>query len=52
MLNYNIKSVNAVGKVFAEYYRDERKIVELAKNNADPSELLGPELMKEIEKKE
>ena len=52
MLNYNIKSVNAVGKVFAEYYRDEKKIIDLAKKNTDPSELLGPELMKEIEKKE
>lgn len=52
MLDYNIKSVNAVGKVFAEYYRDERKIVELAKQNADPSELLGPELMKETKIKD
>ena len=52
MLDHNIKSVNAVGKVFAEYYRDERKIVELAKNNADPSELLGPELMEETKIKD
>ncbi|NOQ55535.1 MAG: hypothetical protein GQ477_01875, partial [Nanohaloarchaea archaeon] len=52
MLNYNIKSVNAVGKVFAEYYRDEKRITDIAKANTNPSELLGPELMKEIEKKE
>ncbi len=49
MLDKKIKTVNAVGKVFAEYYKDENKIITLAKSNKDPDDLLGPELMKEIE---
>ncbi len=49
MLDKDIKTVNAVGKVFAEYYKDEKKIIDLARNDEDPSDLLGPELMKEIE---
>ncbi len=49
MLDKRIKTVNAVGKVFAEYYKDEKKIIDLAKSNKGPDDLLGPELMKEIE---
>ena len=49
MLDKKIKTVNAVGKVFAEYYKDEKKIIDIAKSNKDPDNLLGPELMKEIE---
>jgi len=49
MLDKKIKTVNAVGKVFAEYYKDEKKIIDIAKSNKDPDDLLGPELMKEIE---
>ncbi len=48
MLDKKIKTVNAVGKVFAEYYKDEKKIIDLAKSNKGPDDLLGPELMKEI----
>ncbi len=49
MLDKKIKTVNAVGKVFAEYYKDEKKIIDIAKSNKGPDDLLGPELMKEIE---
>jgi len=49
MLDKKIKTVNAVGKVFAEYYKNEKKIIDIAKSNKDPDDLLGPELMKEIE---
>ncbi|MCK5234644.1 MAG: type II/IV secretion system ATPase subunit, partial [Candidatus Aenigmarchaeota archaeon] len=48
MLDNNIKDVNAVGKVFAEYYKDEKKITALAKSNGKPEEILDPELMKKI----
>ncbi|MEA3229673.1 MAG: CpaF/VirB11 family protein, partial [archaeon] len=48
MLEKKIKTVNAVGKVFAEYYKDEEKIISLAKNNSEPETFLGPKLMKEI----
>ncbi|MEA3342941.1 MAG: type II/IV secretion system ATPase subunit, partial [archaeon] len=48
MIKYQIKTINTVGKVFAEYYRDENAVVKLAKSNASPKELLGDELYKEI----
>ncbi len=48
MIKYQIKTINTVGKVFAEYYRDEDAVVKLAKSNASPKELLGDELYKEI----
>lgn len=41
MIKRQIKTVNTVGKVFAEYYRDEAKVIGFARKNADPKELLG-----------
>ena len=48
MIKHKIKTVNTVGKVIAEYYRDQKNVVEFAKNNKDPYDLLGAELSKEI----
>ncbi len=48
MIKYQIKTINTVGKVFAEYYRDENSVVKLAKSSTSPEELLGPELYSEI----
>ncbi len=48
MIKRQIKTVNAVGKVIAEYYRDEKKVIGFASKNKDPSELLGEELTKEL----
>ncbi len=48
MIKRQIKTVNAVGKVIAEYYRDEKKVIEFASKNKNPSELLGDELTKEL----
>ncbi|MCK5699148.1 MAG: type II/IV secretion system ATPase subunit [Candidatus Aenigmarchaeota archaeon] len=48
MTKYQIKTINTVGKVFAEYYRDENTVVKLAKAGTSPKELLGPELYSEI----
>ncbi len=48
MIKYQIKTINTVGKVFAEYYRDDKAVIKLAKSNASPKELLGDELYAEI----
>jgi|GEM_PF-274159 len=48
MTKYQIKTINTVGKVFAEYYRDENSVIKLAKSGTSPKELLGPELYAEI----
>ncbi len=49
MTKYQIKTINTVGKVFAEYYRDENTVIKLAKAGTSPKELLGPELYAEID---
>ena len=48
MMKRHIKTVNTVGKVIAEYYRDQKNVIEYAKKNKDPCTLLGAELSKEI----
>ena len=48
MMKRHIKTVNTVGKVIAEYYRDQKNVIEYAKKNKDPYTLLGAELSKEI----
>ena len=48
MTKYQIKTINTVGKVFAEYYRDENTVIKLAKAGTSPKELLGAELYAEI----
>ncbi len=48
MIKRQIKTVNAVGKVIAEYYRDEKRVIDFASKNKDPSELLGEELTNEL----
>ncbi len=48
MLDNNIKTVNTVGKVVAEYYQDRERVLKVIKNKGKPEELLGPALMKEL----
>jgi archaeal flagellar protein FlaI len=48
MIKRQIKTVNTVGKVFAEYYKDEKRVIDFAKSNKDPKDLLGDELSKEL----
>lgn len=50
LIKQKIKTVDAVGKIMAEYYADEKKILEFASKNKSPAELLGPRLMEEIAK--
>ncbi len=47
---HGIKTVNTIGKIIAEYYRNEDEIVDLAAKDADPKELLDEDLLKELER--
>lgn len=49
MLDNEIKTVNSVGKVMADYYRDEDKVLEVAEKEKDPDAILSEELLKELE---
>ncbi len=49
MVEHKIYDVNPVGKVIAEYYRDEDFVVKHCKNNGDPKEILGSSLAREVE---
>jgi len=47
MLDNNIKTVNTVGKVVADYYHDRERVMKIVKSNKGPQEILG-DLMKEL----
>ena len=40
MVNHKIFNVDEVGKVMEEYYRNPKRVIELARNNKSPGELL------------
>ncbi len=48
MSENKIKTVNAVGKVIADYYANREKVLDAVKKNSGPEQIFGPELMKEI----
>jgi flagellar protein FlaI len=50
MLKNGVNSVDAVGKVIADYYDDKKRVVDIAKKNKKPSEILDAALMKGISK--
>ncbi|MCK5176991.1 MAG: Flp pilus assembly complex ATPase component TadA, partial [Candidatus Aenigmarchaeota archaeon] len=50
MMKHKIKTVNSVGKILAEYYQDEKKIITAAVGNVSPKEILGDKLYGEITK--
>ncbi|VVB60323.1 Type II/IV secretion system protein [uncultured archaeon] len=50
MVKHNIKTVNSVGKVIAEYYKNEKGVTAAAKKDANPEEIIGKELMDEVNK--
>ncbi len=50
MLDNKIDTVNTVGKVVADYYHDKEKILKIVSKKGKPEEVLGPVLIKEIEK--
>jgi flagellar protein FlaI len=50
MLDNNVKTVNTVGKVIAEYYHDKDRILKIVKSKGKPEEIIGKVLVKELEK--
>ena len=50
MLKNNIKTVNSVGKVIAEYYNDKSNVVDISSKNKPPSHVLGEDILKDMKK--
>ena len=48
MLEKNVKTVNTVGKVVAEYYHDKNKVLKVVKAKGKPEEIIGKTLIKEL----
>jgi flagellar protein FlaI len=48
MLDNNIKTVNTVGKVVAEYYHDTKNVLKTVKSHGKPEEILGTALLEEL----
>jgi flagellar protein FlaI len=49
MLDNNVRTVNTVGKVVAEYYHDREKILNIINKKGKPEDILGKGLAKELE---
>ena len=52
MVNNQVKTVNTVGMVVAEYYNDREKVLKIVKNNGKPEEIIGKFLVKELKELE
>lgn len=52
MIKNNIKTVNTVGKIVADYYHDRDAVMKVINGKKSPEEILGKALMKEIEVRE
>jgi len=48
MLDNNVRTVNTVGKVVAEYYHDKNKILKIVKSKGKPEEIIGRALAEEL----
>ena len=48
MLKQNIKTVNTVGKVFADYYKDKDYVLELVRKNKKPQDIFDKPLLDEM----
>jgi archaeal flagellar protein FlaI len=48
MLDNNVKTVNSVGKVVAEYYHDKAKVMKTVNSKGKPEELIGNVLAEEL----
>jgi len=48
MLKNDVKTVNTVGKIVADYYHDRQKVLSIVRRNGKPEEILGSNLMKEM----
>ena len=52
LMRHRIKTVNTIGKIMAEYYRDEETIVGMAERNEDPRKLFDEDLLRELKSAE
>ena len=48
MLDNNVRTVNTVGKVVAEYYHDRNKVLKIVKAKGKPEEVIGKTLAEEL----
>jgi flagellar protein FlaI len=48
MLDNNVKTVNTVGKVVAEYYHDKDKVLKIVKSGGKPEAIIGKVLAEEL----
>jgi flagellar protein FlaI len=48
MLDNNVRTVNTVGKVVAEYYHDRNKVLKLIKSKGKPEEIIEKALAEEL----
>ena len=48
LVKNNVSTVNAVGKVIADYYNDEDSVVDAVRKNKKPEAILGDRLTKEL----
>jgi flagellar protein FlaI len=48
MLDNNVRTVNTVGKVVAEYYHDRNKVLKIVKSKGKPEEIIGKTLAEEL----
>ncbi len=47
-LKNNIKTVNTVGKIMADYYKDKNYVLTLVKRNEKPKNIFDKELLNEM----
>jgi flagellar protein FlaI len=45
MVKHNVNTVNAVGKIVAEYYRDPKMILDAVRKNKNPDTVISKELL-------
>lgn len=48
MLDNNVRTVNTVGKVVAEYYHDRDRVLKIVKSGGKPEEVIGRALAEEL----
>ncbi len=50
-LDNDLKTTNSVGKIVAEYYTNEERVLDLVNENANPDEILPKDVIKELKKR-
>lgn len=50
MLDNNIKTVNTVGKIVADYYHDKKSVLKIVNSREGPEKILGKSLLEELKK--